>query len=96
MIVLHDSLWGFPGGSAVKNPSAVQEMQEMWVQSLGREDPLEKGMATHASILAARSLASYSPWGRKESDTTEATEHTCVQNVLWIKKREVTGRSWSA
>ena len=76
MIVLHDSLWGFPGGSAVRNPSAVQEMQEMWVQSLGREDPLEKGMATHASILAARSLASYSPWGRKESDTTEATEHT--------------------
>ena len=33
----------------VKNLSA---MQETWVQSLGREDPLEKGMATHASILA--------------------------------------------
>ena len=34
----------------VKNPSA---MQETWVQSLGREDPLERGMATHSSILAA-------------------------------------------
>ena len=33
----------------VKNPPAVQEMQ---VQSLGREDPLEKEMATHSSILA--------------------------------------------
>ena len=29
-------------------------MQETWVQSLGREDPLEKGMATHSSILAWR------------------------------------------
>ena len=48
----------------------------MWVQSLGREDSLEKGMATHASILASRSLAKYSPWGCKESDTSGATEHT--------------------
>ena len=40
---------GFPGGSAVKNLPA---MQETWVLSLGREDPLEKEMATHSSILA--------------------------------------------
>ena len=39
----------------VKNPPAVQETQEMWVQSLGREDPLEEGMGTHSSILAWRS-----------------------------------------
>ena len=39
----------FPGGSAVKNLPAMQEMQ---VQSLGWEDPLEKEMATHSSILA--------------------------------------------
>ena len=38
----------------VKNPPAVQEMQEMWVQSLNQEDPLEEGMATHPSILAWR------------------------------------------
>ena len=59
----------------VKNLPAMQETR---VQSLGREDPLEKGMATHSSILAwrtheQRSLLGYSPWGRKESDTTEAT-----------------------
>ena len=47
---------GYLNGSAVKNSSALQEMQEMWVQSLAWEDPLEKGMATHAGILAARSL----------------------------------------
>ena len=35
-----------------KNPPAMQETQETWVQSLGWEDPLEKEMATHSSILA--------------------------------------------
>ena len=40
---------GFPGGSVVKNPLA---MQETWVRSLGQEDPLEEEMATHSSILA--------------------------------------------
>ena len=39
------------GDSTVKNPPAMQETQ---VQSLGREEPLEKGMATHSSILAWR------------------------------------------
>ena len=39
-------------GSAVKNPLVMQETQEMWVWSLGQEDPLEEEMATHSSILA--------------------------------------------
>ena len=47
----------------VKNLPA---MQETWVRSLGWKDPLEKGKATHSSILALRI-----PWGLKESDTTE-------------------------
>ena len=38
----------------VKNLPAMQKMQEMRVQSLGQEDPLEEGMATHSSILAWR------------------------------------------
>ena len=48
-------------------------MQETWVQSLGLEDPLEKGMATHSSILAWRIpwTEGYSPWGQKELDMTE-------------------------
>ena len=36
----------------VKNPPAMQQIREMWVQSLGWEDPLEEGLATHSSILA--------------------------------------------
>ena len=51
-------------------------MQETGVQPLGREDILEKEMATQSSILSGkshgqRSLVGYSPLGRKESDTTE-------------------------
>ena len=50
-------------------------MQETWVRSLGWEDPLRKEMATHSSTLAWkipwRILVGYSPWGHKESDTTE-------------------------
>ena len=50
--------------------------QEMRVQSLGQEDPLEKEMATTSVFLPAeshgqRSLVGYSPWGCKESDMTE-------------------------
>ena len=68
----------FPGGSEVKNSPAMQETQ---AQSLGQEDPLEKGMATTLAFLPGkshgqRSLTGYSPWGHKESDTTELlTEH---------------------
>ena len=40
---------GFPGGSVVKN---LLVMREMWIQSLGQKDPLEKEMVTHSSILA--------------------------------------------
>ena len=49
----------------------------MRVQSLGQEDPLEEGIAIHSSILAWKILwteepgVGYSPWGRKEWDTTE-------------------------
>ena len=46
----------------------MKEMQEMQFQSLDWEDPLEKGVATHSSILAGEF---YNPWGHKESDTTE-------------------------
>ena len=48
---------GFPGGSVVKHPPAVHKA---WVQSLDWEDPLEKEMATHSSILAWRI-----PWTEK-------------------------------
>ena len=60
-------------------------MQETQVQSLGREDPLEKEMATHSSVLAweihgQRSLVGYSPQGHKESDTTEQLTSNKARN----------------
>ena len=62
----------FPGGQMVKNLPAMQETQ---VQSLGQEDPLEKGMATHSSILAWRIPWTEEPGGLQsmgsKSDTTE-------------------------
>ena len=45
-------------------------MRETWVRSLGWEDPLEKRVATHSSILAWRTPWSVHGWSRKESDTT--------------------------
>ena len=50
----------------VKNLPAKQEMQETWLQSLGWEEPLEKEMAAHSTILAGesheqKSLVGYSP-----------------------------------
>ena len=63
----------------VKNLPA---MRETWVQSQGWEEPLEKGMATHSSILAwripwAEEPGGYSPWGCRELDMTEQLTHTC-------------------
>ena len=64
---------GFPWWLSSKKLLAVQETQ---VQSLGQEDPMEKGMATHSVFLPGklhgqRSLVGYSPWGHKELDMTE-------------------------
>ena len=49
----------------------LPSMEETWFQSLGGEDPLEKGTATHSSILAWRIPRQRSPWGCKELDVTE-------------------------
>ena len=68
----------------VKRLPAIRETR---VQFLGREDPLEKEMATHSSTLAWKipwteeSDRLYSPWGHKESDTTERLHFTS-----WLKK----------
>ena len=61
--------WASLAAQLVKSLPA---MWEAWVWTLGWEDPLEKGMATHSSILASRIPWSvYSPCGHKESDTTK-------------------------
>ena len=75
---LKHSFRGFPGGSVVKNLLAMQEPQEMWVRSLGCENPLEKERATPPVFFPGkshgqRSLEGYSSYSLKELDTTEAT-----------------------
>ena len=60
-------------------------MQETWVQSLGQEDPLEKEMATHSSILAWRiprteESVRLLSMGSQESDTTKTTTATMFLN----------------
>ena len=65
--LLHYS-WAFLVAQLVKKST----VRETWVRSLGWEDPLEKGKATHSGILAWRVPRIVdSPWGRTESDTTE-------------------------
>ena len=64
-------------------------MQETWVQYLGQEDPLEKEMATHSSILIweipwTEGLVGYRPWGRTESDTTVVTSQQQQRICLYI------------
>ena len=99
--------WVSQVAQPVKNLLAIQETR---VWSLGLEDPLEKGMATHSSILAwrrewqptpvslpgeshgQRSLASYSPWGRKNWNTTEWLKLSL--SLEWIAISYSRGFSW--
>ena len=66
----------FEASLVVQQQRICQPMQEMRIQSLGPEDPLEEGMATHSSILAGESheqrslVGNNSSWGRKELDMT--------------------------
>ena len=78
--------------------------QTVKLQFLGREDPLEKEMATHSSTLPGkshgrRSLVGCSPWGRYESDTTERLhfhmhQHSCASIIyadLFNSQNKATG-----
>ena len=62
---------GFPDGQMVRNPPA---MQKTWVRSLGQEDTLEKGMATHSSIFAWRIPWTEEP-GRLQSMGCKESRH---------------------
>ena len=75
--------WASLVAQTVKKPPT---MRENWVPSLGWEDPLEEGMATHSSILALenphgqRSLVGHSPWSGKELGMTERLSSSSSNN----------------
>ena len=84
---------GFPSGSAVENPPAMQEPREIQVRSLGPEDPLEEEMATHSGILAWRIPWTEEPGGlqsigsqRVRDDWNDSAHtNTCVLYRLFSK-----------
>ena len=67
----------------VKHQFAMQELQETWVQSLGGEDPLEEGMATHSSIL---------PWENPmDRGAWQATVHRVTKS--WKRRKRLSTHS---
>ena len=70
---------GFPGGAGSKEPTCqCRRRKEIWVQSLGQEDPLEEGIATHSSILAWRILMDREAW--------QATVHRFTKSRTQLKQ----------
>ena len=69
--------------SMVKNPPA---MQETWVQFLGWEDPLEKGMATHSNILAWRILWTEEPGGLQSMGSQRVRQDWAADNFTSLSK----------
>ena len=79
-VCVYICFWGFPGGSVVKNPLA---MQETWVRSLGQEDPWRRKWQPTPVFLPGkshghRSLAGYSPWGHKTVGHDLATNNNYI------------------
>ena len=80
-------IFTFLVAQTVKDLPATQETR---VRSLGREDPLEKGMATHSSILAWRVPRTEEPGGAavhvvaKESDTAERLRHSLEMSLVQV------------
>ena len=65
-------MWGFPDGSNyLKNLLTIQKTQ---IQSLGQEDPLEEGMATHSSVLAWRIPWTEEPGGQQSMGSQSQTQ----------------------
>ena len=79
-----NSLGGFPGGSVAKNHLSVQET---WVQSLGWDNPLEKEMATHSSILAWRI-----PWIEESGGLPSMGSQRVRQD--WATKQQQQNSVW--
>ena len=94
---LCDGHWHIHTASLVaQTEKNLPTMQQIWVQSLGWEDPLEKEMAANSSTLTwripwERNLGGYSPWGHKELDIYVSLTHTHTANRNLLN---ITGNSF--
>ena len=71
---LLSKIMGFPAGTVIKNPSAMQDAQEIWVRSLSQGNPLASEMATRSSILAWKIPWTEEP-GRLKSMGSQTVRH---------------------
>ena len=72
---------GFPGGASGKEPTCQCRRHETWVWSLGWEDPLEKGMAIHSSILGWRI-----PWTEEPSRLQPMGSQRIIDMTEWLNE----------
>ena len=82
-IAMYNKQWASQVVQWEKNLPATKETQEIWVKFLGREDPLEEGMATHSSIPAWRI-----PW----TGAWQATVHVVTESRTQLKRLSTDGR----
>ena len=68
----------------VKNLPTMWEPLETWVRSLGREDPLEEGMATHSSILAWRIPMDRGAWQAIDHRVTKSQTRLKQLSTAWL------------
>ena len=98
-LTFHSSLCELEASLVAQRVKCLSAVWETWVRSLAQENPLEKEIATHSSIL-------YSPWGHKELDTTEllplqmfiwssvcnSTLKLNLKRISFLKRRTISGR----
>ena len=77
---------GFPGGTSGKESTCQCTRQEMQVQSLGREDPLEEGMVTHSIILAWKIPMDRGAW--------QATVCRVAKSQTWQRRLSTQAHNW--
>ena len=73
---LSDSIWASPVAQQAKNPPGMQETQETQVQPLGRKDPPEEEMATHARYSCLKNPMDRGAW--------QATVHRVTKSWTWL------------
>ena len=86
--------WGFPGGASGKESTCSTGEQEMWVRSLGQEDPLEKEMATLSSILPWQIPCTEEP-GRLKSMGLQRVGHDWVTKLSMLRAALQQKSKWS-